>query len=420
MSLNRAGASADALRQRNLSTVLRLVASHGPISRADLVRRTGLNRSTVGALVAELTELGFVGESYPATSQGLGRPSLMVSVNDRVVAVALHLAKPEITVALVGLGGVVHRVIELPLERVPTMVEAVNMSAAVIDGLRSDLSGSLRVVGIGAALPGLIHQRDGVVMQAPTLGWEAEPFSSSLSAATGLPVLSAGEAQLAAIAEAVFGAGRDVEDVIYLTGGISGTWGGIISGGSPLRGANGYAGDFGHMIVAPAGELCGCGSRGCLNAEIGIDRLLQALDLDTGEDASDIDIALRGALSESARTEVERQLRLLALALLNAIRILDPDLVVLGGYLGSLHEHSPGLLIEGLKAAATSGQLQIVRTERHVDDAVLGAGQLAFNELLNNPSLVALQLSQLAEDSKHWSKQRFTPEALRQPQHYRA
>lgn len=398
----RAGVSSDALRQRNLSAVLGLVAHRGPISRADLARETGLNRSTVGALVAELTNFGFVGETYPTASQGMGRPSSMVAVNDRVVAVAVQLRRDRVTVALVGLGGQLHQSITLPHDHAPSSAGVVATTSAVIAGLRQDVTGTVRVVGIGVGLPGRVRQSDGLVVTAPALGWAEEPFAAELAAATSLPVLIAGSAQLAVTAEVRFGGWGSPRDVLFLTSDDDETSGGIVCAGEPIRGSEGFAADLGHLTVVSGGAPCTCGGRGCLMAELGPMPATLRAPRPAEPTLADLDIA--------DRTEVRRRLDLTAVAVVNAVRVLDPALVVLGGELGFLHGLQPQVVEAALGLVRPEGNPpRVVRAGTDLEHVVLGAGELAFSELLQDPGTAASRLDQLAEDSKHWSRQRLNP-----------
>lgn len=395
MSPTSTGFSSDVLRQRNLSAVLRLVTRRGPVSRADLARETGLNRSTIGALVAELTSFGFVGETYPTVSQGLGRPSAMVAVDDRVVAVAVHVRHDHVTVATVGLGGHVRQSITLPHSKPPAAREAVETVAAVVAGLRQGVDGGGRVVGVGVGIPGSVRQHDGRVEASASLGWSDEPFAVPLAEATGLPVLAAGSSQLAVLAEREHGDHGEEDDVLFLTSDGRETSGGIIAGGRPLRGEHGFAADLGHLPVVPDGEACDCGNRGCLAAE------------------------LRPLLVQSGlphEGDAERCLHLTAAAVVIAMRVLDPALVVLGADLGTLHTRAPRIVESAVAAARRDGEaLRVVSASHDLPHVIVGAAELAFHELLDDPGATAVRLDRLAEDSKHWSHQRLNPELFHRP-----
>ena len=389
--MNTTGTNLDTVRRNNLATVLGLVHRGGPAPRSSLTHATGLNRSTVGALVAELVELGLVIEREPETSNRVGRPSPVVVADGRVVAISVNPEIDAVTVGIVGLDGAVHRRVRFPLDHVPGAEEAATVAAAVIDGLRPDLSAASRVVGIGVAVPGLVRESDGVVRLAPHLEWRDEPFASQLAEATGLTVSAANDANLGANAERLFGAGRGASDLVYLNGGASGIGAGVIVGGVPLTGVSGYAGELGHTLVNSAGVRCHCGAIGCLETEVSQRALLTALGLEAA-DSEELDRALAAAVAAGdagVRAEIERQLGFLAIALRNATNVFNPELVVLGGFLGSLFAVAPerlGALVAEQAMTASGEHLRIARAELGANILMIGAAELAFAALLAAPA----------------------------------
>jgi predicted NBD/HSP70 family sugar kinase len=247
------------------------------------------------------------------------------------------------------------------------------------------------VVGIGVAVPGLVREEDGVVRLAPHLGWAEEPFAARLAEATGLPALAANDARLGADAERLFGAGRGATDLVYLNGGASGIGAGVVVGGAPLTGVNGYAGELGHTLVNSSGVRCHCGAVGCLETEVSQQALLDVVGLDAA-DAEELEGALTTAVAAGdarATAEVERQLGYLATALRTATNVFDPGLIVLGGFLGVLHglapDRLPALVAEQALAASTES-LRIERAALGADILMIGAAELAFRPLLAAPA----------------------------------
>ncbi|WP_285114024.1 ROK family transcriptional regulator [Leifsonia sp. fls2-241-R2A-40a] len=384
------GTNLDTVRRHNLATILGLVHREGPLARSALTQATGLNRSTVGALVGELVDLRLVQEREPALSNRVGRPSPLVAPDGRVVALALNPEIDAITVAVVGLDATVQRRVRYPTKRIPTAAEAVTIATAVIDGLRPALAEATRVVGIGVAVPGLVRAADGVVRLAPHLEWAEEPFAAELAAATGYPVLAANDASLGANAERLFGAGRGTSELVYLNGGASGIGAGVIVSGSPLTGINGYAGELGHTLVNSAGVRCHCGAIGCLETEVSQSALLGVLGM-RAADPEELERALTAAVAAGDPAvvgEVDRQLGFLATALRTATNVFDPQRIVLGGFLGALHALDPERLPRLVSQQALAGGegLSIVRAELGSDILMIGAAELAFGPLLASPA----------------------------------
>ena len=388
------GNNLDLVRRRNLALVLRRVHELGAVSRARLTKETGLNRSTIAALVAELVQRGLVLETDPDQTNRVGRPSLVIVPGERAVAITVHPELDAATICLVALGGRILRHERYPTRGLPSAREVVDIAATAIGRMRSDLGGDHTIVGVGLAVPGLVRASDGVVTLAPHLEWRDEPVGEMLRAATGYEVFAANDASLGAVAESVRGAGRGVDDLVYLNGGASGIGGGIIAGGVLLGGASGYAGEIGHTLVNSAGLACHCGSRGCLETEVQRAPLLEALGLAPSE-ADALEETLLARLSEPRGAPrrltalVERQVGYLARALANTVNTFNPELILLGGFLGSLYAAAPAALDAGMRSMALVGPRDTVRLDRATHGAsiiALGAAELAFSALIADPA----------------------------------
>ena len=363
---------AEQLRRSNLSHLLGLVHREGPLSRAELTRQTGLNRSTVGDLVQGLAELGLAYEASPAAlgAGSPGRPSPIVHADPSVVAVTVNPEVDAITVGLVGLGGRIVARVRRETPGTPTPSEVVAISSAAIAGLLSGREAPARVAGIGMAVPGQVRLSDGTVREATHLGWIEEPLSAMLAAATGLPTWAANAANLGMRAESVFGAGKGIDDFVYFIGGASGIGGGAVTGGRQLQGAAGYAGELGHTFVRSGGARCSCGASGCLEAEVTQSMLLDATGLAPAE-VDQLAARLARSTDPAVRALIESQLELLGVAVRTAVNLFNPQRVVLGGFLEALYEaRSPA------SAALSAGAISSARESLEIAPAALGAGQL--------------------------------------------
>jgi predicted NBD/HSP70 family sugar kinase len=382
------GNSTDHVRRHNLAAVLGIVHRSQGSSRSQLTRLTGLNRSTVAALVGELVERRLVFEAESDARNQVGRPSPIVRPDPLAVAIAINPEIDAITIAVVGLGGRVLTRVRHPTDHVSTAREAVDICAAVIDGLRSELEADHRVVGIGLAIPGLVRSLDGVVRLAPHLGWVDEPVAGMLEAATGYRVVAGNDARLGTLAESTFGAGRGLGDVMYLNGGASGIGGGVITGGRALTGSAGYAGEFGHTLVNSLGTVCHCGAVGCLETEVSRSPLLALVGLDDA-DGDDLERALLSSEAADVRAEVHRQLDFLGVALRNAINTLNPETILLGGFLGALYAVAPAhlnSLVAHQPLRASREGVTIGRAALGSNLLMIGAAELAFSAVLADPA----------------------------------
>ena len=379
----------EGLRQVNLSTTLGILYRSGPASRAVLSKRTGRNRSTIASLVTDLVELGLVTEHDPDAQRQVGRPSPVVGIRQQVVAIAVNPEIDALTLGLVGLDGRVRRVIRHEYDRIPTAAEVIGITADLIAGLR-ELDG-LVVAGMGVAVPGQVRTRDGLVRNAPHLGWHDEPLGGPLADATGFPVQVANDAALGALAEHEFGTGRHKDHLIYLNGGASGIGGGVISDGSPLGGTSGYAGELGHIRVSSSGRVDSAGIAGTLEAEVSRADLLEALGLARAEPGQ-FEEALLADRSPRVSAVVERQLDHLGSALAAAINVLNPQVVALGGFLATLQAYDPDRLARAVARSTLAPSLEGVRitaAELGADLLMVGAAGLAFRPLLADPASIS-------------------------------
>ncbi|MBN9194590.1 MAG: ROK family protein, partial [Microbacterium sp.] len=229
--------SATGVRQTNLARILRLAHLCGPLSRAALTESTGLNRSTIADLVAELAGLGLVSERAPDPVRRVGRPSPVVTADPRVVAIAVNPEVDALTIGAVGLDRGIPERARIELDHLITPAET---AARVADQLAAWHDGPLadaRIVAAGIAVPGLVRASDGLVRTAPHLGWTDAAVRDLVHAATGLPTVVGNDASMAVLAEHLFGAARGIDDVVYLNGGASGIGGGLVVHGMPVAGA---------------------------------------------------------------------------------------------------------------------------------------------------------------------------------------
>ena len=382
------GGRNDLLRRHNLGLVLRSVHL-APKTRSSLTRISGLNRSTIGALVADLASRQLVVEDEASPLGQVGRPSPVVRPSDVPTAIAVNPEIDAVTVATVLLGGRVLEKERVPFDEVPTPEAAVAAAAAAIERLRAR-SHTARAVGIGVAVPGIVAQGDGVVRNAPHLGWREVPLSRMLTEATGLPARVSNDATAGAQAEWVFGAGRGVDDLVYLHAGASGIGAGIVSGGRLLIGATGHAGELGHTAVRRHGPRDTIGLRGTLESEVTRERLLAALGLDRA-DPDELARALVTSDAPAVRSEVDRQIDHLAVAIANAVNLLNPGRFVLGGFLSALVAVDRPRLERAVaeRTLPLPGErIEIVQAELGSDLLLIAAAELPFARLFADPLAV--------------------------------
>lgn len=389
-----AGANQESVRRHNLGTVLSHLHQDGQLSRAELTRRMGLNRSTIGGLVGELVDLGAVLEAAPGEHPprhrrtGAGRPSLDVRPNsDAVFAVAVDVGVEVLQVARIGLGGqLLHRASgRTPPSRSPAAVATA--VARLIHQIVEGVPDGAALLGVGVGVPGVIRKRDGVVRFAPNLGWHDVPLQRLLSARMRalVPLHVANDADLGVLAEHTRGAGVGYDNVVFLMGDV-GLGGGVIVDAHPLQGVGGYAGELGHLVVNSRGHICRCGSTGCWETEVCAPAIARALRVPDAGPAELAELLQACTRPPQALRQVGRYL---GVGLGSVVNMLNPEVIVLGGIFRALY---PLVREDTQRALATSSldapleQVRVVAPQLGGDAVLVGAAEKCFERLLADPA----------------------------------
>ncbi|RUU29796.1 MAG: ROK family transcriptional regulator [Mesorhizobium sp.] len=296
-------------RPYNRRIVLESIRLHGPITRGDIARRVGLTVQTVSTIVRELEEHGYV-LSMREEPRGRGLPPATLRINpEGGYAVGIHVTPLGINAALINLSG---DVIESTYREAPSATpdhafELIGAMVLELTGLRP----GGRVLGIGMALPGPFGVESMSFIGPTTMtGWKDVALRERLEASTGLPAFFETDMAAAAMGERLYGLGAGYSEYYYLYFGV-GLGGVMVHDGSALRGAWGNAGEIGHIPVAPGGEPCPCGNRGCLERYLS----LEALRRRNISDADWVDEV--GPIFRNALTIIEN--------------LFDPETIILGG-----------------------------------------------------------------------------------------
>ncbi|HET8949139.1 MAG TPA: ROK family transcriptional regulator [Solirubrobacteraceae bacterium] len=388
MAAGRTG-SLETLRRLNRLRVIDALRDEGLISRAEIARRTGLSRSTVSSLVSELQADGLVVErSEPAAAHGDqgGRPPILLSFDASAgVAVGIDFDHHHVRVAISDLSSRILVERELELDTDHAAHEGLDAAAELVTELLGEAGvDEARVIGAGMCLPGPIHRPTGVVGSTAILpGWVGVAAADEMHRRLDLPILVDNDANLAALAEAAFGAGRDAKDLVYLMIS-SGIGAGLVLNGRLYRGAEGLAGELGHVLVDADGPVCRCGNRGCLETVAGTDALADLLRRSHGDGldgraivrlAREGDLGCRRVIADAGRA--------IGQAAATLVNVLNPELLIVGGDLSDAGE----LLLDGVReslersALPTAAQAAAVVAGSLGDRAeVLGAIALVLSE----------------------------------------
>lgn len=373
--------STEQLRRTNTALVLRSLRFEGPATRSELARRTGLAKATVGVIVSGLDLAGVVSEGVQDEPVGRGRPGRPVALReDALVGLGLELNVDYVSLVLLDLTGEVRRHEHRPRATPDGIADVLDLVRAVMQEY-----GAARVAGAMVAVPGLVRGDDVTLAWAPNLAVDGPALVAALEAELACPVTITNDANAAAYAESRHGAAVGVLHAVYLTGTV-GIGAGVMVDGRPLRGAEGFAGEVGHMPVGDSTAPCGCGRRGCWEASIGLRAMLARVglpELDTPVSSAEA-VAARAAEPEVA-AGLESVGRDLGRGLATIAHLLNPAVVVLGGYFVPLGEWLLGPAREALaeRLPAEVGYPELRLSGLGIEAAAAGAAELALDDVFS-------------------------------------
>ena len=349
---NKVSASNKIPRQINRNLIFNQIRTRQPISRADLARVSGLQRSTVSLIVEELLAERWIVEGSMGRLPRGRRPTFL-NVNGQRGVLALDIHPSQTTLAVTDLGGriISQNLISLPSD--PEMVIGVILDA-IGEMIAANKDRSFD--GIGISLPGRLNlsssgpvagkSRATKPIFAPNIRWPIAQIKSRVEQATGLPVVADNVANACALSEVWFGDSDGMHDLVVVN--VSeGLGTGIFANGRILRGESGSAGEFGHVQMDPDGLPCGCGSRGCWETlaanPAGLRYYAEAANIaaPTFEDI----LKLAEAGDRAAKTAIERMCAALGRGMHMIASALAPSEIVVVGDITTLW-HIAGPLIE--------------------------------------------------------------------------
>ena len=387
------GGSLESLRALNRLRVVDELRRRGEASRAVIAHGTGLSRSTVSSLVADLQAEGLVVERG-ASDQGdalPGRPPVLLALDPAAGAVlGIDFGHRHVRVAVSDLSRTVLAEGMRAHDVDHDAAGALDDAAALVEQVLAEAEVSAdRVIGVGMGLPGPIdHDRGALRLSSILPAWADLDAAAELERRIGLPVEVENDANLGALAEVTMGAGRNARHAVYLRVS-SGIGAGVIIDGRLHRGARGTAGEIGHVLVDEAGAICRCGNRGCLETVAAGPALVELLQRSRGEELTVgeiIELAQRGdAGCARAIADAGRATGRAVAALCN---LLNPETVIVGGDVGMAGE----LFLEPMRAAIERYAIAPAVADVSVVAGVLGERA----ELLGALALAIAQSEHLA------------------------
>lgn len=322
-------ASSETARGINRNIVLELIRANQPLSRADISRRSGLQRSTVSQIVEQLIRENWVREGAVA-SLARGRHPTLLGLNDDLIVIAIDIHPRQATVAMVDLNGRLLSRSQVPLSSAPS--SSSRLMIECIKRMRREFHGK-SIEGIGVSLPGRFDPVTQRMIFAPNLHWPDFDLKGAIELETGLAVRMENAATACLLAELHFGRLNGIRDAVLVT--VSeGIGTGIFANGQVITGSHGMAGEFGHCVLDPSGILCACGRRGCwetlASCSAGIRYYLE-LQPEAGPIAFTDLLNKAEEGDQSAANALERQAVQIGRGLGTIIAGLSPQVILIGG-----------------------------------------------------------------------------------------
>jgi glucokinase-like ROK family protein len=397
------------VRERNLAILLSYLWEAGrSVSRTYLVEVSGLNKSTVGSLLAQLQSWGFVRESGRSDPRP-GRPGVLIDLNPdagRLIGVEVGVGFISVVVTDLKAQAIWRQKVETDSQVALTQTQILEQAERLVHQAIEATVHAGYLFGIGVGVPALIDHATGTLLFAPNLKWSNVPLRDQWQERFGVPVMVENDANASALGEQMLGVAKQVDNFVYLSAGV-GLGGGVIIGGKLYGGVGGFAGEVGHMTLEPDGPLCNCGNRGCWETLVGpvaiVQRVRQAAAqgraptlLALGEVNGNVNaIRLEHVLHAAAQGEpavldaLDKVGRYLGIGIANLVNTFNPSLVVLGG---ALSLAGPYILpraqqeVDARALAAVRQGVQITLSAFRFDACVIGGVTLILREILSNPT----------------------------------
>lgn len=392
-------------QENNLSlkdSVLRLIWREHQISRAEISRRMDLSRSTVTEVVKELLKTGLITEVGSGESSGGRKPIVLEFQDDAKVILGIDIGASHVSVAMTNLRGklLFWKEEEFSVREDPEGTHKL-IDKLCEESLSSLKSGKQMLLSVGVSVPSPVDPIHPEYLSESIIpAWHGKSGIERLREKYGVPVYIDNDANLGALAEHWWGAGRNIDDLIYIKIS-SGIGAGYILEGQLYRGARGIAGEMSHMPIDPNGRLCGCGLRGCLSTVISAwalkERLrtLAALYPDSpliqGEPGI-IDIEDAALNDDPLAIQVVSEATIyLSSAITSIVNLMNPELIIIGGSLSRLGTLVLDPIRENLVKSAlvsTVSTTQLKASELGSRGIAIGAATLAIEQAFIDPKII--------------------------------
>ncbi len=384
------------VQSSNDGQILNIIRRHGPVSRADIARLTGLTPPTVTNITNKLLAAELVIEYKMGESSG-GRRPLLLKVNPIAgQVIIIHIRSFKM------IGYVVDNAFGVQYEQAAD-IRGLNQEAVldllqeVIDNCRQ--KASLLPLAIGVVIRGPVRAQEGISVFAPNIGWKNVPLKYIIEEKNRLPAFIENDSHVLAYGEYYFGVAKDANNMVLLKV-AHGIGGGIMFNGSLYRGVNGSAGEIGHTVIDGAGLLCSCGNTGCMEAMASETALVNlVIEAIQNGQPSIITEKVNGDLSVVAPEDIyqaadagdmlainmlSRVAGYLGIGIANLVNVFNPELVVIGGGLAKASRYIEKTVWETVARRSfesCSSVLQIKYSTQTNETTMKGAADMVFSEL---------------------------------------
>jgi predicted NBD/HSP70 family sugar kinase len=315
--------------------VFQTVLVHGPLSRAEIGRRTGLSSGAVTKAATPLLDDGWIAElGAPAVDRPAGRPATLVAVRgERASFLGVKVTADELIGVRVDLTGkpVAARRARLDSRDVDSVVRAIaRLARPLVAAPRAVAAAEIH--GLGVTISGDVDRETGSVHHSPFLNWYGVPLADLVEKATGIPTVIENDVRALTVAEQWFGAGAGVASFAVVTVG-TGIGCGLFVNGQVISGARGVAGEIGHLPVGGADRMCTCGNIGCVEAVAATQPIVEQARQATGNMRLSMTEAVRLAHDgdPAVRVIFTRAGHALGLALASVANLIGPELIIISG-----------------------------------------------------------------------------------------
>jgi len=393
------------IKNINKHAVLDLIRfTPGGIARAGIAKQIGLSRAAVSTIVNDLIETGIIRNTEQRTKTS-GRPRTLLEIDpDAGYIAGIDMGATHMRVVLTDFSAkaIAEKEISIDIAKGPDFCIAQTNELLENLLLENDLS-LPKLAAIGVGVPGPIDSEAGMVIAPPIMpGWDRFPIRQTLEKLWGRPVSVNNDAELGALGEWVYGAGRGMRDLAYIKVG-SGIGAGLLIDGRIYRGSTGSAGEIGHLTMDNDGPLCTCGNRGCLEAFSGghaiAKRALEAVQAGKRTQLSQMkpdDLTAKDVAAAARRGDLVAQQVMaeagehLGVAMAGLVNIFNPDIIVVGGGVAQIGD----LFLEPIRRTVTQRSLPAAADSVRITTAVLGRRSSSLGAVVQALSLAVHDIAE--------------------------